>query len=75
MASSRKASIRGRAGGDGEGLGHWPHLHPMFRVSSGLLSRVSGRLLRRQTGLDVTWYYATHVGENSFKYEVITDIG
>jgi hypothetical protein len=31
-------------------------------------------LLRRQEGSDVTWWYATHVGENSFKYEKIDDI-
>lgn len=32
------------------------------------------RLLRRQSGLTITWYYATHVGENSFTYDEITDI-
>jgi hypothetical protein len=46
-----------------------------FDVDSTTFNYGRYRLLRRQTGLDVTWYYATHVGENSFKYEVITDIG
>jgi hypothetical protein len=46
-----------------------------FDVDSTTFNYGRYRFLRRQTGLDVTWYYATHVGENSFNYEVITDIG
>ena len=45
-----------------------------FDVDSATFNAGRYRLLRRQTGLTITWYYATHVGDNSFTYEEITDI-
>ena len=44
-----------------------------FEVDPYTSNQGAYRLIRSQEASGATWYWATHVGENSFKYELITD--